>query len=387
MKIHEFQAKEIFKEYGIPVPNGKVATTPSEVFEIAKGLNPPYAIKAQIHAGGRGKAGGIKIAKSPEEAKEAAESILGKVLVTHQTGPSGRLVRKVLVEEAKEIEKELYVGLVVDRAKVSPVIMASSEGGVDIEEVAAKSPEKIVKTHIDIATGFSPYQARKCGYGIGLSPALTREFTKIVNGMWRIFLENDASLVEINPLIITKDGQFLALDAKINFEDDALFRHPKLKELHDPFEEDPIEAEAKKYDIQYIKLDGNVGCMVNGAGLAMATMDLILHSGGKPANFLDVGGGASPEKVKNAIKIIVSDPNVKAVLINIFGGILRCDRVAKGLVDASREVSLNVPLVIRLEGTNMEEGRKILEESGINFQLASGLKDAAEKVSQIAKSL
>jgi succinyl-CoA synthetase beta subunit len=386
MKIHEFQAKKIFLDYGIPIPEGKTAKTPEQAKQIAEKLGETVVVKAQIHAGGRGKGGGVKLAKTPDEAFETAESILGMDLVTHQTGPEGQKVKQVLVEKGLEIEKELYIGIVVDRAQGCPVIMASEAGGVEIEEVAAKTPEKIIKAAVDPATGFSGMHARKIAYGLNLRKDLIKPASKIIASLYKIFVEKNCSLIEINPFIITKDQKLLALDGKINFDDDALYKHPDIKELYDPDEQDPLELEASKHDLNYIKLDGNVGCMVNGAGLAMATMDLIKLAGGEPANFLDVGGGASAEQVEHALKILLADKNVKVVLINIFGGILRCDRVAKGIVEAAKKTDLNLPNIIRLEGTNVEEARKILQESGLNLDFATTFDDAAQKVAKYAAS-
>ena len=384
MKVHEYQAKEILRKFGVKVPQGEVAETPEEARAIAEKLGKPVVIKAQIHAGGRGKAGGIKLAKTPEEAEKAASEILGKRLVTHQTGPEGKLVRKVLVEEASEIEKELYVGIVVDRSKEAVVVMASPEGGVEIEEVAATHPELIFKEYVHPATGLNIFQARKLAYKLGLEGAQVKEGVKFILGLYRAFVETDASLAEINPLILTKDGQVLALDAKMNFDDNALFRHPEIVELRDIHEEEPLEVEASKYNLNYIKLEGNVGCMVNGAGLAMATMDIIKYYGGEPANFLDVGGGANEEQIKNAFKILMSDKNVKAVFINIFGGILRCDRLARGVVNAAKEINVQVPIVVRMEGTNVEEGKEIILGSGLNIKVANTMAEGAELVVKLA---
>jgi len=382
MKIHEFQAKKIFSDYGIPIPEGDVAATPEEVKAIAEKLGGPVVVKAQIHAGGRGKGGGVKLAKTAEEACEAGTSILGMNLVTHQTGPEGQKVKRVLVEKGLAIEKELYIGIVIDRAQAAPVIMASEAGGMEIEQVAAETPEKIIKVAVDPATGFSGFHARKLAYGLNLSKDLIKQASKIIGSLYRIFIEKNCSLIEINPFVITRDQNLLALDAKINFDDDALNRHPDIKELFDPDEQDPLELEASQFNLNYIKLDGNVGCMVNGAGLAMATMDIIKIAGAEPANFLDVGGGASAEQVENAFKILLSDDNVKAVLVNIFGGILRCDRVATGIVEAAKKVDLNLPMVVRLEGTNVEEARTILQESGLKFEVATSFDDAAQKVAR-----
>jgi succinyl-CoA synthetase beta subunit len=381
MKIHEFQAKEILKGYGVPVPKGRVAETAEEARKIAEETEAKkIVVKAQIHAGGRGKGGGVKVVGSPKEAEKAAREILGMRLITPQTGPAGRVVRKVLVEEGVDIQEELYIGVVVDRSRACPVIMASREGGVEIEKVAAEAPEKILKEWIDPTTGLRPFQANRIGYGLGLEPDEIGSLRAVVSGLYRTFHEKDCLLAEINPLVLTGEGTFVALDAKINFDDNGLFRHKEIGALRDRNEEAPLEIEASKYNLNYIKLDGNVGCMVNGAGLAMATMDIIKLAGGEPANFLDVGGGATVEMVKNGFKILMSDPAVKAVLINIFGGILRCDTLAKGVIEAVSEVKVNAPIVIRLEGTNVEEGRRLLNSSGLQFTVAVGMKDAAEKV-------
>jgi len=380
MKIHEYQAKQVYARFGIPVPRGRVATDPREAGAIARELGGRAVVKAQIHAGGRGKGGGVKIAKSPEEAEAIATSLLGRMLVTHQTGPEGREVRRVLVEETLDIEKEYYLGIVIDRAGECPVVMASSEGGVEIEKVAAETPEKILKFAVDPALGMSPFAARKLAYGLGLRRDAIQGAVGLLSGVYRAFVETDASLVEVNPLIVTKGGAVVALDAKMSFDDNALYRHPELKELRDLTEEEPLEIEASKHGLNYIKLSGNVGCMVNGAGLAMATMDIIKLAGGEPANFLDVGGGATAEAVTAAFRILLSDRNVRAVLINIFGGIMRCDVVAEGVVTAARQVGVQVPIVVRLEGTNVEKGQEILRASGLKFIVADGMKDAAEKV-------
>jgi succinyl-CoA synthetase beta subunit len=384
MKIHEFQAKKIFAEYGIPIPRGEVAKTPEEARAIAEKLGGTVVVKAQIHAGGRGKGGGVKVVKNAEEAFQAAKTIIGMNLVTHQTGPQGRKVKQVLVEEGLAVEKELYMGVVLDRAQAVPVIMASEAGGMDIEEVAAKTPEKILKVAVDPATGFTAYHARKISYGLNLNAELVKKAAPFIASLYKIFLARDCSLIEINPLVITADGTMLALDAKMTFDDDGLFRHPELKELFDVDEQEPLEVEAGKNKLNYIKLDGNVGCMVNGAGLAMATMDIIKIAGGEPANFLDVGGGASAEQVENAFRILLSDASVKVVLINIFGGILRCDRVANGIVEAAKRIEMKLPMVVRLEGTNSEEARRILKESGLKFDVATTFEDAAQKVSRLA---
>ncbi|MEI6127949.1 MAG: ADP-forming succinate--CoA ligase subunit beta [Pseudomonadota bacterium] len=384
MKIHEFQAKKIFAAYGIPVPEGEVADSPEKVREITRQLKGPVVVKAQIHAGGRGKGGGVKLASSPDEAYAAGKSILGMDLVTHQTRPEGQKVRQVLVEKASSSTKEFYIGIVIDRARFEPVIMASAAGGMDIEEIAAHSPEKIIRAAVDPSAGLSGFLARKIIFGLGLDAGLHRQAAKIVESLYKIFVEKDCSLIEINPLVITQDQGLLALDAKINFDDDALSRHPDIRELFDPHEQEPLEREAALHKLNYIKLDGNVGCMVNGAGLAMATMDLIKLAGGEPANFLDVGGGASAEQVERAFRILVSDKNVKVILINIFGGILRCERVANGIIEALNHVQLDRPLVIRLDGTNAEEGRRILNESGLSFEVATTLDDAAQRVARLA---
>ncbi len=384
MKIHEYQAKLILARYGVPVPRGEVARSASEAREIASRLGGRVVVKAQIHAGGRGKGGGIKAASTPQEAESIAKAMIGSTLVTHQTGPAGRIVRRVLVEEAAEVEKEFYLGLVVDRSAARAVMMASSEGGMDIEEVAARSPEKILKAWIDPAAGFQPFIGRKTAFALGLTGPLLGKAGALMAALYRAFEGTDASLAEINPLLLTKGGDLLALDAKINFDDNALFRHPDLKEMRDLDEEDPLEIEASKFSLNYIRLDGNVGCMVNGAGLAMATMDIIKLAGGEPANFLDVGGGASAGQVENAFRILLSDERVRAVLINIFGGIMRCDVVAQGVVEAVKKVSAKVPIVVRLEGTNSKEGAAILRGSGLNFTVAEGMKDAASKVVALA---
>jgi len=386
MKVHEFQAKKILKGYGVPIPRGEVAKTAAKAKKIAEKLGGKVVIKAQIHAGGRGKGGGVKVASTPDEAQQLAKKIIGMNLVTHQTGPEGKKVKQVLVEEGLEVVKELYLGIVVDRAQARPVIMVSEAGGMEIEEIAAKSPEKILKVAVDPTTGFMGFHARKLVFGLGLEKELNKQATTMIAQLYKIFVEKDATLVEVNPLVITKDDRVLALDAKMTFDDDALYRHPDLKELYDPDELEPLEVEASKYKLNYIKLDGNVGCMVNGAGLAMATMDIIKLAGGNPANFLDVGGGASAEQVENAFRILLADKNVKVVLINIFGGILRCDRVATGIVEAAKKVELKLPMVVRLEGTNVEEGRRILKESGLKFEVAIDFRDAADKVAHLTKN-
>lgn len=385
MKIHEYQAKQILNKYGVQIPKGEVTDEPSKAREIADKIGPKVVLKAQVHAGGRGKGGGIKLAGSSEEAEKIAKEMIGMTLVTHQTGPEGKLVKRILVEEALDIDRELYIGIVIDRAKEAPVVMASSEGGVEIEKVAAETPELIFKEYINPATGFLSFQARNLAFKLGLAGETFKQAVKFIMSLYRAFEATDASLAEINPLLVTKQGNVLALDAKMNFDDNALPRHPDIKEMRDLDEEESLEVEASKFGLNYIKLDGNVGCMVNGAGLAMATMDIIMHSGGMPANFLDVGGGVSEEAVKNAFKILVSDEDVKAALINIFGGIVRCDLVASGIVKAAKELSLNIPMVVRLEGTNAEEGKKILKESGLSFFPAESMKEAAEKVVPLAK--
>ncbi len=379
MKIHEYQAKEFLRKFGVPVPRGRVADTPEEARTVAEELGGSVAVKAQIHAGGRGKGGGIKVANSPDEAQKAARSIIGMKLVTHQTGPEGRLVKRVLVEEAGKIARELYLGIVIDRVSESPVIMASEAGGMEIEEVAAKTPEKILKVTIDPAVGLQPFQIRKLCYGLNLTKELGGKVGRMISGLYKAFMESDCSLAEINPLAVTEDGEAFALDAKINLDDNAVYRHKDLAELRDTDEEEPLEVEASKHNLSYIKLDGSVGCMVNGAGLAMATMDIIKLHGQMPANFLDVGGAASAERVASAFRILTSDANVRAVLINIFGGIVRCDRVANGILEALKEVEVNVPMVVRLEGTNSVEAREILEKSGLKFRVAETFEDAARK--------
>jgi len=380
MKIHEYQAKQIFAKYGVPIPKGDVASTPAEAKKIAKELGGRVVVKAQAYAGGRGKAGGIKVAENPDEAEDLAKKMIGMRLVTHQTSPQGVPVDKVLVEEAMDIARELYLSIVNDTSKRMPVIMASEAGGVDIEQVAAKTPEKILKVHVDPMTWFQPYQGRKLAFGLNLEPDQIRPMGQLIGNLFRVFKEQDASLAEINPLVVTKDGRILALDAKLNLDDNAIFRHKDYDELRDPAQEDKLDLEAAKHNISYIRLDGNVGCMVNGAGLAMATMDIIKMMGGEPANFLDVGGGASDEQVIKAFNLMLSDPNVRAVLINIFGGILRCDIVARGLVEVSKQTKIEVPLVVRMRGTNVDEGQRLLKESKLPVTLAKDLKDAAEKV-------
>jgi succinyl-CoA synthetase beta subunit len=386
MKIHEYQAKELFKKYKIPIPAGGAAFSVEEACEVAAGLGGwPVVVKAQIHAGGRGKGGGVKLARSAAAVKTVAGQILGMTLVTHQTGPEGRLVRKVLVEQGLNIKKELYLSIIPDRASAKIVIMVSEAGGMDIEEVAAKTPDKIIKIFVNPLLGLQGYHCRQIAYGLNLPPASVKSFTPMLQNLYRLFVELDCSLVEINPLVITAEGAVIALDAKVTFDDSALFRHTEVLELRDLDEENPLEVEASKFNLNYIALDGNVGNMVNGAGLAMATMDIIKLAGAEPANFLDVGGGASAEMVENGFRIILSDKNVKGILINIFGGILRCDTLARGVVEAATKTGIQVPVVVRMEGTNVEEGRRILAESGLNLITAADLKDAAKKVAQIVK--
>lgn len=386
MKIHEYQAKAILAKFGVPVPRGELVFKKEEARAAAQRLGTRVVVvKAQIHAGGRGKAGGVKLAKSADEAAMHAERILGMKLVTPQTGPEGRIVRRLLIEEGLDIKRELYVSVLVDRAKSVPVFMASAAGGMEIEEVAKGHPEAILRETLHPATGLQPYQARKLAFGLDLAPNVVNAAVPFFQSLYRAFIETDASLLEINPCVVTGDGRLVALDAKMNFDDNALYRHPEFKELRDLDEETPLEVEASKYKLNYIKLDGTVGCMVNGAGLAMATMDIIKLSGGSPANFLDVGGGASEEQVKNAFRILMSDPNVRAVFVNIFGGILRCDVLASGVIDAAKELKLKVPVVIRMEGTNVEQGKEILRNSGLNFAVADGMKDGAEKVVALAR--
>ena len=386
MKIHEYQAKELFKKYGIPVPSGGVAFNSEEAGKIAAALGGfPVVVKAQIHAGGRGKGGGVKLSNSLEEAKKNAAGIIGMNLVTHQTGPEGKLVKKALVEQGLNIQKELYLGIIPDRASAKIVIMASEAGGMDIEEVAEKTPEKIIKIFVDPLAGIYPYHCRNAAFGLNLPSGAVKEFSAMLKNLYRLFVDYDCSLLEINPLVITADGAVIALDAKINFDDNAIFRHKDILEYRDFDEEDPLEVEASKFNLNYIKMDGNVGNMVNGAGLAMATMDIIKLAGAEPANFLDVGGGASAEMVENGFRIILGDKNVKGIFINIFGGILRCDVLAEGVVQAAKKTGINVPVVIRMEGTNVEMGRKILSESGLNLITAIDLQDAAQKVAQIVR--
>ncbi|MGH7802753.1 MAG: ADP-forming succinate--CoA ligase subunit beta [Candidatus Binatia bacterium] len=387
MNIHEYQAKEVLRRYKVAVPRGKVAATADEAEAAAKEMGTPVVVvKAQIHAGGRGKGGGVKVVKSPAEARAAAEKILGMTLVTHQTGPDGKVVHKVLIEEGCEIARELYLGVVLDRAIGRLVMMASREGGVEIEEVAAKSPEKILREAIDPAIGLQGFQARKLAFGLGVPKESVGKAVAFMTSLYKAFIESDCSLAEINPLVLTKSGDLLALDCKMGFDDNALFRHPDIREMRDPNEEDPRETEAAKFDLSYIGLDGDIACMVNGAGLAMATMDIIKFYGGEPANFLDVGGGATTEKVTAAFKILLSDANVKAILVNIFGGIMKCDVVAAGIVEAAKQIGIKVPLVVRLEGTNVDLGKKILKESGLNITPGENMADAAEKVVKAAKA-
>ena len=385
MKIHEYQAKAILAKYGVPIPRGEVAFSAQEAGEIARRLGGGVSVvKAQIHAGGRGKAGGVKVVKSPQEAENVARSLIHSKLVTNQTGPAGQVVSRLLIEEGLAIDRELYLSIVIDRSTQKAVLMVSAAGGVNIEEVAAKTPEKIFKEFIDPAVGLTPFQARKLAFALQLTGDQVSKATKMMTSLYQTFVGTDASLLEINPLITTKSGDLLALDAKMNFDDNALFRHPEMRDLRDLSEEDPLEVEASKYSLNYIRLDGNIGCMVNGAGLAMATMDIIKLAGGMPANFLDVGGGATAEQIRNAFKILMSDKNVKAVLINIFGGILRCDILAGGVIAAVKELGVPVPIVIRMKGTNVEEGNRMLAESGLNFATADTMSEAAEKVVSLA---
>lgn len=384
MKIHEYQGKQLLGKYGVTVPRGEVIDSADQVRAVVGRLGLPVVVKAQIHAGGRGKGGGVKLARTLEEAEEISRQMIGMKLVTPQTGPEGREVRRVLIEEGLKIKQEFYLGIVLDRAISRLVFMASSAGGMDIEEVAAHEPEKILKEPIDPAVGLLPFQARKLAFGIGLPKELANKAVKFMTSLYRAFVDLDASLAEINPFLLTEDAEMYALDAKLNFDDNAMFRHKEYSELRDLNEEEPLEIEASKYDLSYIKLDGTIGCMVNGAGLAMGTMDIIKLAGGEPANFLDVGGGASQQRVENAFRILLSDPNVRAVLINIFGGIVRTDMVAMGVVEAARKIGVKVPVVVRLEGTNVERGREVIEQSGLGFVTASGMKDAAEKVVALA---
>ncbi len=384
MKIHEYQAKQLLAKFGVRVPRGREASNVAEVFDIARDFGGRVAVKAQIHAGGRGKGGGVKIAASPEEAEKFAREMIGMKLVTAQTGEEGKVVQRVLIEEGLDIEREFYLSILVDRAEKQPLFMASSEGGMEIEEVAASHPELIVKEHVDPAHGLQPFQARKIASRLGMEASLTRAASDFVAHLYRAFAATDASLVEINPLVVTQQGEVVALDAKMDFDDNALYRQPEVLRLRDYSEEDPLEIQASRYGLNYIKLDGSVGCMVNGAGLAMATMDIIKLSGGSPANFLDVGGGANVEQVRNAFRILISDTHVRPVLINIFGGIMRCDTVAEGVVQACREMGVDIPVVVRLEGTNVEKGRQILQEAELGFTVADGMADAAEKVCALA---
>jgi len=387
MNIHEYQAKEIFRKYGVPTPRGGVAFSGPEAKRVAEELGGNlWVVKAQIHAGGRGKAGGVKLAKSLDEVEKIAEEMLGMTLVTHQTGPEGKVVKKVYIEEGADIKAEYYLGMVLDRALEMPVMMASTEGGMEIEEVAAKTPEKIIKVAIDPTIGFQGFHARKLAFGLGLNKEEQKAFIKFAKALYNVYMDNDAELIEINPLIKTGDGKFLALDAKMGFDDNALYRHQDIAEMRDLDEEEPTELEAKKYGLSYIKLDGNVGCMVNGAGLAMATMDIIKHEGGEPANFLDVGGGANPDTVAKGFEIILSDPNVKSIFVNIFGGIVRCDRIANGILQATEKVEVNVPVIVRLDGTNAKEAAEILKNANIkNIIPATDLKDGAKKAVAAAK--
>ncbi|AWI12139.1 MAG: ADP-forming succinate--CoA ligase subunit beta [Caldibacillus thermoamylovorans] len=384
MNIHEYQGKELLRKYGVSVPDGKVAFTVDEAVQAAKELNSNVVVvKAQIHAGGRGKAGGVKIAKNLDEVRTYAGELLGKTLVTHQTGPEGKEVKRLLIEKGCDIKKEYYIGIVLDRATSRVTLMASSEGGMEIEEVAEKTPEKIFKETIDPLIGLAPFQARRIAFNIGIPKELVNQAVKFMTGLYTVFVEKDCSIAEINPLVITGDGKVMALDAKLNFDSNALYRHPDILEYRDLDEEDPKEIEASKYDLSYIKLNGNIGCMVNGAGLAMATMDIIKYYGGEPANFLDVGGGATAEKVTEAFKIILSDNNVKGIFVNIFGGIMKCDVIATGVVEAAKQIGLSVPLVVRLEGTNVELGKNILHESGLNIVPAESMADGAQKIVEL----
>ncbi|MDR1990404.1 MAG: ADP-forming succinate--CoA ligase subunit beta [Acidobacteriaceae bacterium] len=385
MNIHEYQAKAILARHGVPVPRGEIAFNPTEAGEIARRLGGEIVVvKAQIHAGGRGKGGGVKLARSSDEAETIAKAMIGMTLVTHQTGPEGRVVSRVLVEEGLKMTRELYLSLVLDRASGKPVLMASADGGMDIEEVAAHTPERIHRVYIEPGVGLEAFQARQLAFAIGLEGGQVNKAVAVMSALYRAFIANDASLVEINPLVVTAEGNLLALDAKMNFDDNALYRHQDIKDLRDLAEENPLEIEASKFSLNYIHLDGNIGCMVNGAGLAMATMDIIKLAGGEPANFLDVGGGANKEQIRNAFKILMSDKNVKAVLINIFGGILRCDVLAQGVIAAVTELGVPVPIVIRMEGTNVEEGKRLLRESGMNFTTADSMGEAADKVVHLA---
>ena len=385
MKIHEYQAKAILSRYGVPVPQGAVVFTPQEAGAAARRLGGTVVVKAQIHAGGRGKGGGVKVVKSPDEAQQAAQKMIGSTLVTYQTGPHGQIVERVLVEQGVAIKRELYLGLVLDRSSERPVVMVSPDGGVEIEKVAEVTPDRIFKAFVNPGIGLAGFQARKLAFALGLQGPQIAQAVKLISAVYDAFVATDASLIEINPLIVTEDGNLLALDAKMNFDDNALYRHADIKELRDTSEEDPLEVEASKFSLNYIKLDGTIGCMVNGAGLAMATMDIIKLAGGEPANFLDVGGGANAEQIRNAFKILMSDKSVSAVLINIFGGILRCDVLAEGVIAAVKELGVSVPIVIRMEGTNVEKGKQMLKDSGLNFTTADDMKEAAEKVVALGK--
>jgi succinyl-CoA synthetase beta subunit len=385
VKIHEFQAKQVLSQFGVPIPRGEVATNPYEAYEIAYRLGGKVVVKAQIHAGGRGKGGGVKLASTPTEAEEIAGKMIGMTLVTHQTGPEGRKVRRVLIEEGLPIKKEFYLGIVVDRGTQRPVIMASPAGGMDIETVAAETPHLIFKEFVDPSIGLQSFSLKKLAFKLGLTGDLMLPTTKIIAALYRAFEAIDASLVEINPFLLTETGKLYALDAKVNFDDNAIYRHKDLLALRDFYEEDPLEIAASRNNINYIHLDGTIGCMVNGAGLAMATMDIIKLAGGNPANFLDVGGGATVDMVRNAFKLLLGDRNVKAVLINIFGGIVRCDVVANGVIEAAKSIGVNIPVVVRLEGTNVHQGQELLRNSGLKFTVAEGMKDAAEKVVALAK--
>ena len=385
MKVHEYQAKSLLSRYGVAVPRGEVADTADEARDVARKLGGAVVVKAQIHAGGRGKGGGIRVARDPDEAFEHSRAILGMTLVTPQTGAAGRVVRKVLVEEALDLDRELYLGVTLDRSRALPMVIASKSGGMEIEEVATRDPSAVLREAVDPALGMFPFQARRLAFSLGLSGDSFRQGISLMQALFRAYVETDATLAEVNPLLVTRSGRVLALDAKMTFDDNALFRHPDIAGMRDLAEEDPLEVEASKFGLNYIKLDGNVGCMVNGAGLAMATMDLVKLAGGQPANFLDVGGGANEEQVKNAFRIILSDRNVRAILINIFGGIMRCDVIAKGVVAAVREIGLSLPVVVRLEGTNVDEGKRILQNSGLAVTPAEGLADGARKVVEAAR--
>jgi len=385
LKVHEYQAKSLLSRYGVAVPRGEVADTADEARDVARKLGGAVVVKAQIHAGGRGKGGGIRVARDPDEAFEHSRAILGMTLVTPQTGAAGRVVRKVLVEEALDLDRELYLGVTLDRSRALPMVIASKSGGMEIEEVATRDPSAVLREAVDPALGMFPFQARRLAFSLGLSGDSFRQGISLMQALFRAYVETDATLAEVNPLLVTRSGRVLALDAKMTFDDNALFRHPDIAGMRDLAEEDPLEVEASKFGLNYIKLDGNVGCMVNGAGLAMATMDLVKLAGGEPANFLDVGGGANEEQVKNAFRIILSDRNVRAILINIFGGIMRCDVIAKGVVAAVREIGLSLPVVVRLEGTNVDEGKRILQDSGLAVTPAEGLADGARKVVEAAR--